>query len=60
MGTDSWIIHVDSKYNYKCPYKREVEGGFTIENEGNMMTEARRHIVLKMEERDMSQGIQET
>lgn len=38
---------------------REVEGDFNTENEGNM-TEARCHIVLKMEDGDMSQGIQET
>lgn len=27
----SWIIEVDPKCNYKCPYKREMEGDLTTE-----------------------------
>ena len=36
----SRIIQVGLKYDYKCPYKREIEGDFTTEG-GNVTTEAR-------------------
>ena len=33
MGRLSWIIWVGPTYNYKCPYKKEVEGDLTSEEE---------------------------
>ena len=50
MGRLSWIICVGPKCNYKCPYKREAEGDFTIEEKGHVMTEAERSSVREIED----------
>lgn len=40
MGRLVWIIQVEFKCNYKCPYKTEAEGYLTLTEEGNVNTEA--------------------
>lgn len=34
-----WTMQVDPKCNYKCLYKREVEGDLTIKEERNVRIE---------------------
>lgn len=61
-GRVSWITQANPKYNQKCPYDREAEGDFTMEEKAvtRQSTECFEDtilLVLNVEEGAMSQGM---